>query len=66
MGEIFTVRFHRRDGKPLEEYLYRRKEDAEQHFYLFQDDDSGLYTHIDLTEAKDGLPEVVLQTIRFS
>lgn len=63
---VFTVQFHRCDSKPVEEYEYHSKDDAEQHFNLFQDDNSGLYTHINLTETRIGLPEVVLQTIRFS
>lgn len=58
---LFTVRFHRKDNKPVEEYVYFNLNDAEYHFNLFHDDDSGLYTHIDLTETRDGF-EKILQT----
>lgn len=62
---IYAVRFIRKDNKPAEEYLYRRKDDAEAHFNLFLLDDSDLYAHIDLTEASNDQKEVVLKTILF-
>lgn len=62
---IYTVIFHRKDGKPQEEYEYPKLEDAKKHFDLFRKDDSGLYTHIDLTETVIGLPEEVLLTLHF-
>lgn len=65
MRDLFNVQFHRRDGKPLEEYLYTSQEAAEQHFDLFHDDDSGLYTHIDLVKAVSGLPDKLLRQIVF-
>ena len=44
--KMIAVRFVRRDGKPDEEYWYRSFVDAETHFRLFLDDDSGLYDEI--------------------
>ena len=62
---VYAVIFHRKDGKPREEYEYRKLADAKEPFDLFRKDDSGLYSHIDLTEAIIGLPEVVLLNIQF-
>ena len=44
--KMIVVRFVRRDGRPDEEYWYGNLEDAELHFRLFLDDDSGLYDEI--------------------
>lgn len=38
----YLVRFVRRDGQPDEIYDYAHRSDAEYHFGLFRDDDSGL------------------------
>lgn len=62
---VFTVCFVRKDGKPVEEYEYHSLDDAEKHFDLFLRDDSDLYSRIDLTETRIGLPEVTLKTMRF-
>ena len=45
---MFIVRFQRLDGKPNEDYYYRKIEDAEDHFRLFLSDDSCLYFKISL------------------
>ena len=50
--QLFVVRFVRRDLKPDEEYYYSDIEAADEHFGLFLDDDSELYSKI----------EIVLQT----
>ena len=44
----YFVRFVRRDGKPDEEYFYRAADDAQRHFDMFADDDSGLYEKIEV------------------
>ena len=43
---MYMVRFVRRDGKPDEEYYYQSFEEAENHFHLFDNDNSGLYKMI--------------------
>ena len=48
MENGYFVRFVRRDGKPDEEYFYRAADDAQQHFDMFADDDSGLYEKIEV------------------
>ena len=45
---MFLVRFIRVDAKPTEEYPYRTQEEAEKHFSLFLNDDSGLYKNISI------------------
>ena len=42
----YIVQFQRKDGQPDEEYIYPNKDDAERHFRLFRNDDSGLYRKI--------------------
>ena len=44
----YIVLFQRKDGQPDEEYVYRDRDDAEHHFRLFRNDDSGLYKKIAL------------------
>ena len=44
----YFVRFVRRDGKPDEEYFYRAADDAQRHFDMFADGDSGLYEKIEV------------------
>lgn len=50
---MYIVRFVRWDGQPNEEYYYYHLEDAAFHFGLFKEDDSGLYTRIELLEICD-------------
>lgn len=50
---MYAVCFERRDGFPVEEYVYYRLEDAENHFHLFDDDDSELYNSISIID-EDG------------
>lgn len=44
----YIVRFQRRDNLPDEEYIYYERNEAEKHYNLFQNDDSGLYTKVSL------------------
>ena len=44
----YIVQFCRVDGQPDEEYIYNDIDEAEKHFRLFQNDDSGLYTKVSL------------------
>ena len=48
MDNGYVVRFERKDGKPSEEYFYNAKEEAKIHFDMFANDDSGLYTRIEV------------------
>lgn len=60
----YIVQFCRVDGQPIEEYIYNDRDEAEQHFRLFQSDDSGLYTKISLL-AWIGDITTVLRQINF-
>ena len=42
----YIVQFIRKDGQPNEEYIYPDMIDAERHFQLFKNDDSGLYKKV--------------------
>mgnify|MGYP007070133511 CR=1 FL=1 len=53
MNYQYIVRFVRKDGKPAEEYYYPDLQDAQYHFELFQDDDSGLYDRIEITDFSE-------------
>ena len=44
----YIVRFIRVDGKPDEEYYFNTLQEAQAHKELFDDDDSGLYTRIEI------------------
>lgn len=50
MRSLFVVRFIRNDGKPDEEYVYNTYEEAQKHYDLFQNDDSGLYERIEIVD----------------
>ena len=52
MESGYIVRFVRRDDKPDEEYFYRAAEDAQRHFDIFADDDSGLYEKIEVVSLR--------------
>lgn len=60
---MYIVRFIRRDKQPAELYYYPRKEDALYHLNMFQDDDSELYTRIDVVE--DNEKETMIASIIF-
>ena len=45
---MYIVRFVRVDSNPDEEYQYHNESAAMYHFSLFEDDDSGLYSLIDV------------------
>ena len=46
----YTVRFHHVDGSPSESYQYHKLQDACHHFELYDNDDSGIYSSIELIE----------------
>jgi len=52
MENGYFVRLARRDGKPDDEYFYRVAEDAQRHFDMFADDDSGLYEKIEVVSLR--------------
>ena len=62
-NSYFIVSFIRQGNLPNEDYYYQRKEDAEYHFSLFKNDNSGLYQRIFLIEQ--GQKENCLDTIAF-
>lgn len=47
---MYKVTFYTKGHKPNEEYYYRNLKDAEYHKSSFDDDDSGLYESIEITE----------------
>ncbi len=48
------VRFIRKDSRPVEEYYYHSPEDAQYHFSLFHNDESGLYRKITIIDSESG------------
>ena len=48
---MYVVRFVRTDGRPDEEYYYHILNDAVFHFNLFENDDSGIFSMIELLEV---------------
>lgn len=60
----YLVRFVRKDGQPDEIYDYAHRSDAEYHFGLFRNDDSGLYVRIEFI-IDAGHLQSVADTIRF-
>ena len=48
--KYYIVRFIRADSQPDEEYFYHTREEAKAHYNLFRDDDSGLYSKIEITD----------------
>lgn len=48
---MYVVTFYPLDGGAVEEYYYPKKEDAEYHLSLFENDDSGLYSAIRIEEV---------------
>ena len=51
---MYIVRFVRKDNQPDEEYYYRQLADATYHFSLFVDDDSNLYSKIEVIDEVSG------------
>lgn len=45
---MYIVRFVGSDNQTVEEYLYHKEKDAMFHFSLFEEDDSHLYSHIEV------------------
>lgn len=60
----YLVRSIRKDGKSDEVYIYAYRAEAEYHFGLFRNDDSGLYDRIELIIDAGHLRSVA-DTIRF-
>nr|WP_304100998.1 hypothetical protein [Mitsuokella multacida] len=58
------MRFVRKDGQPDEVDDYAHRSDAEYHFGLFRNDDSGLYDRIEFI-IDVGHLQSVADTIRF-
>lgn len=63
--QLFVVRFVRRDLKPEEEYYYSSIEAAEEHFGLFLNDDSELYSKIEIVQQTSE-SEKVLKEIKYT
>ena len=59
---MFNVRFIMNDGTADQEYWYHQFKDADHHFHLFDDDNSGLYFTI---EIHDGEITLVRRIIGF-
>ena len=49
---MFIVRFKRKDNA-TEEYFYHKYPDAEYHFSLFIEDDSDIYSRIELLNEEN-------------
>ena len=62
--QLFIVRFVRNDGKPHEEYYYPDLSAAEEHLNLFLDDDSELYSKIELVQQEPE-KDIVLKEISY-
>lgn len=60
---MYLVHFLRKDGKPIEEYCYYALEEAQEHFEMFREDDSGLYERILIFE--EGREEIMIDSISF-
>ena len=60
----YYVRLVRADKQADEIYHYWRRKEAEYHFNLFKDDDSGLYSHVDLLLV-DKDRSMILEQISF-
>ena len=45
---MYITRFIRKDHKPPEEYYYRSQAEAQAHLDLFREDDSDLYSRIEV------------------
>lgn len=58
---MFIVRFTRADKKPAEEYPYRTREEAEKHFNMFLNDDSGLYRNVCIYDDVRNTVEKILR-----
>ena len=64
---MYLVRFIRQDTQPEEEYFYHKRSAAMEHFHLFRNDDSGLYSRIEVLELMDGCsdPEQLIDRLSF-
>ena len=62
--KLYIVKFYRRDCLQTEEYTYYDKIDAENHFRIFINDDSGLYRKISLIQCL-GNNDKELQVLNF-
>ncbi len=59
--DLYITRFIRRDQRPTEDYYYHSAAAALDHLALFREDDSNLYTRIEVLDPA----LVVLDSITF-
>ncbi len=52
---MYNVRFVMNDGSSDQEYWYHQLKDADYHFHLFDEDDSGLYFCIEIQDEDNTL-----------
>ncbi|GEM_PF-6934241 len=62
---MYAVTFKRKDEQPDEIYYYQNYADAAYHFNLFKDDDSGLYSRIELSKIQEPM-ELIMEVITFA
>ncbi len=48
--DLYITRFIRKDHRPTEDYYYHAAADALAHLSLFREDDSNLYTRIEVLD----------------
>lgn len=60
----YGVLFHRADGCPDEFFNYAHREDAEYHYRIMRNDDSGLYRQVDFLIITKGLP-IISKSLHF-
>jgi hypothetical protein len=61
---MYTVTFIRRDGEPDEIYYYNQLNEARHHFELFRNDDSELYSRIELVQ-ENRIMKMQIDVIKF-
>ncbi len=61
---MYILKFIKIDSSPDEEFYYYKIEDAKLHFNLFRDDDSKLYSRIELLSIFDNHTQL-LDSITF-
>ena len=52
---MFILTFYRVDKNQTEQYLYIYLQDAEYHMSLFEHDDSGLYSRLEITDEQGNI-----------
>lgn len=61
---MYTVIFKRKDNQPDEIFTYNSLEEAQYHFNLFKNDDSDLYSRIELCQEKGSI-KMLMDVIYF-